>query len=207
MIFSHQKFRPYTISSMFGAVAEILEDPNISKESSNVKLAVKQLRLLATMSLDESRGGLLQMLRRIVRLYSKLSFRKCADVPSELLFLIQYRARDFKEPLISSPAVLELIQFLADEAISEDILQSLFIGLKDTDPSFEPEMVIIIQKLLMRGIVLGHELSSSLYRIRQARKRLVEESELYAASTAGLRPTGDLGIWTRMTSGTLTMEK
>jgi hypothetical protein len=168
-------------------------------------LVVRQMRLLASISLGESQGGFAQMLRRIVRLYSKSSFQKIVDVPSELLQLIRHRGRDSLASLTSSPAVLELIEFLTKEAIAGDVLHALFVGMNVADPKFEPEMVSIIQKLLVRGASLGFELSSSLYRIRQAKKRLEEESELNAVSTTGLDRA--LGIWARMAGGTLAMGK
>jgi hypothetical protein len=194
------------IRAIFGKVAEILEDPNISNQSSTADLVVQQMQLLAIMSLNESQRGFVQMLRRIVRLYSKASFRKFVNVPSELLLMLRYHGRNSTTTLTSNPSVVELIQFLTEEAISGDVLQAMFISMKDAGPAFEPEMVAIIQKLLVRGAVLGHELSSSLHRIRQAKKRLEEELEVNAAST-GLVNAPVLGIWTRMASGTLPMDK
>ena len=189
-------------------MVELLEDPDVSDRPLTVDLVVQELRRLAVLSLDENKtAGSIQMLRRIVRLFSKSSIRKLVDVPSEFLLLIQNRARDAADRATYCPSVQELIQFLTEEAIAGDVLKTLLIGM--SEPVFAPEVLAMVQKLLIRGATLGQELSSSLYRVRQARKRFVdsEARALYGVGGMNATPVVPSSIWTRMARGDLPLDK
>jgi hypothetical protein len=188
-------------------VAEILDDPAIAERKSTTDLVVNKLRLVATSSLDvndEKNWGPVKLLRRIIRLYSKASFRKFVDVPTEMLLLVQHKAGNSTATMTCNPFLLEFIQFLTEEAIPGDILKALL--LLNECPIHQPELLPMLRKVLKRGAELGSEVSSSLLRIRQARKRLDHSDHTTSLVTDVILAPGR-SIWTCMATGTLLIDK
>jgi hypothetical protein len=156
---------------------------------------------------DGSRQTAARTLQRILRLYSKSSFRQFVDVPAELVSLIEHRAGERTSSITSEPKALDLIQFLAEEAIPGDILKALVLC--DSSPCFQPELLPVLHKVLARGASTGSELSASLLRIKRARLRLGQLSTLDSDSRPSdeYDPVSKRSIWKSMATGMVAMEK
>jgi hypothetical protein len=183
-----------------------MESPSLSALHSIVDLMVKSLRQIAKSALDsdENQQNSTLILRRVVRIYSKPYFRKLVDVPKELLFLIKHKAEDATSRLMSYPKAMTFIEFLVDEAFPSDLLKALTLGEKY--PIHQPELLPFLNKVLIRGALLGSELSVSLLRIKRARQRL-EQPESSSTTNNNIDQPPKWGIWTSMASGVLNIDK
>ncbi len=141
-------------------------------------------------------------LRRIIYIFSKPSFRKLVNVPKEILHLIRHKAGSSTNGLIFDLKSFAFIQFITEEVIPDDLLQAFIMS--ETSPTYRPELLPILHRLLERGTLLGNELSASLHRIKRARQRFEQsmDSPINDIEAIPMR-----GIWARMAEGTLTIEK
>jgi hypothetical protein len=187
-------------------VNEVMESPTLSSLHSTIDLIVNSIRQIAKSALDsdDNQQNFIQILRRVIHIYSKPYFRKHIEVPKELLLLIQHKAGNVTIRWTSDGKVLTFLQFLIDEAIPDDVLKSLAIG--ETSPLNQPELLPLIKKILIRGALLGTEMSSSLLRIRRARQRL-QQPESSPTNAHNTDKIPKCGIWTSMATGVLTVEK
>lgn len=191
-------------------VIEILDDTSLVAMNSTIDLIVKTLRNIAkTSSLsDENKQSSIQILRRVVHIYSKKSFRKFVDVPKEILRLIAHNSEIGQSSLTAGSKSLDFIRFLSDETTPDDLLRALI--LQEQDPIYQPELFPIVQKLLVRGALMGNELSTSLLQIKRARKKLeLPESQPTHNNNDDDDhvQTASMGIWARMGTGSLSIEK
>ena len=210
---------PLWLSISLSSAGEIIEDPKLSMQDSSLDLVLKQVRLIGLYSLDaeddESKQIASKMLKRILRLYEKSTFRRVVDVPGELLRFLEHRAG--KDSIdVAELEVLELIQFLGEEAIPGDVLQSL--NMIETLASFQPDVFPVLHTLLARGASSGNDLSASLLRIKQSRRRR-NGGPLSAAPSLGpsggeyfdgdhySSSAGGQSIWKNMSSGMVAIEK
>jgi hypothetical protein len=176
-----------------------MEDSSLTSMNSTVDLVLTNLRIIAKSAIDSDDYA--QLLRRIIRIYSKSSFRKLVDVPKELIALIQHKAGI--STIDYDSEVLEFVLFLTDEVIPSDLLRAFVLG--EASPIVLPELLLIIKRVLARGILFGGEISSSLLRIKVARQRL--EVAIDGTNPNGGNKTQMNGIWARMADGTLMIEK
>ena len=167
---------------------------------------MSSLRLIAKSTIDSDDFNLnsihTQHLRRIVNIFSKPSFRKLVNVPNEILHLIRHKAGSSSNGLIFDLESFAFIQFITEEVIPDDLLQAFIMS--ETSPTYRPELLPILHRVLERGTVLGNELSASLLKIKRARQRYDQSMD---------SPNNDIeanplrGIWDRLAEGTLTIEK
>jgi hypothetical protein len=165
---------------------------------------ISSLRIIAKSSLDSDNNiqNSVKYLRRIIHIFSKSSFRKLVNVPKEVLLLIRHKAGTATSRINFDRNILEFIQFIAEEVIPDDLLQALIIA--EASPTYRPELLPILHRLLERGTRLGSELSASLLRIKRARQML-EDSMDSPKDDIESAPTR--GIWARMALGAVTIEK
>lgn len=105
---------------------------------------------------------------------------------------------------------LDLIQFLADEAKPDDVLEALKLLSLTADQVFDQKMAPVIHSLLRRAA--GHprisELSGALVKLRCARLRLdrTDNQADEAHERCGDR-TPEPNIWKRMSTGIVSVVK
>ena len=166
------------------------------------------LRTIAKSSLDsdDNEQNSIKLLHRIIHIFSKPSFRKLINVPMEILLLIRYKAGTATSSLIFDPKTLEFIQFLTEKVIPDDLLHALIVA--ESSPSFRPELLPILNRVLLRGSLMGSELSASLLRIKRARQLLEQaSSNKDIPSSVDSESATVRGIWARMAEGAVTIEK
>ena len=182
-------------------------------QDSTLDLVQKQVRLVGLYSLDaeddESKQVASKTLKRILRLYEKTAFRRVVDVPGELLRFLEHRADKPSQSMdIRESKVLELVQFFAEEAIPVDVLKTL--SMIESLAGFQPDIFPSLHTLLARGASSGNELSASLLRIKQSRRRLHGDGLSSAPpgdEDAGSDTHAEQSIWKSMAAGLVAMEK
>jgi len=125
------------------------------------------------------------------------------DVPGELLHFFEHRAGESSMDVTASN-VLEIVGFVAEEAIPSDVLKGL--SMVNAPPSFQPALFPVLHTVLKRGSSSGNELSASLLRIKQSRRRLEGRLD----SPVDEQGRGDFvsqKIWKRMAPGMVAIEK
>ena len=151
------------------------------------------------------------MLRRILRLYSKPSFRLAYSVHEELLGLLDYVSNGGADSGGTHPAVQlhGFLQFLSEEAQPVDLLTAL--AEHHPSPEFQPEVISILHTILIRGTVDATELSSSLLHIQQARQQIKELKVPQVVSDGQLSIDSDhsvkQSIWKAASIGMVEVEK
>jgi hypothetical protein len=191
-----------------------LDERRLSKEQDTLDLILKELRIVGLNAVDAeegSRQSAAKFLRRILRLYSKTSFRRFVDVPAELVRLVEHSAGETMTNIMANKKALELIQFLSEEATPRDMLNALAII--DPSASFQHELLPVLNKILARGAATGSELSASLLRIKRARLRLGQLSPVDTKSDRHPSTDDDddrsskLSVWKSMAMGMLIIDK
>ena len=76
--------------------------------------------------------------------------------------------------------------------------------MSETSPTYRPELLPILHRVLERGTVLGNELSASLLKIKRARQRYDQSMD---SPNNEIEANPLRGIWARLAEGTLTIEK
>jgi hypothetical protein len=165
---------------------------------------IKSLRVVAQFSIDSDvdKQNSFKLLRRIIHIFSKQSFRKLVNVPMEILFLIRHKAGVASNRMNYDNNTLDFVRFITEEVIPDDLLQALIIA--ETPPTYRPELLPILQRLLARGARMGSELSASLRRIKRARQVLDNSKEGPPVENESMP---SYGIWAQMSEGTLLIEK
>lgn len=167
---------------------------------------LEEVRLIGLHALDageEDRKGAAKTLLRILRLFEKSTFRRVVDVPGELLQFFEHRAGKSSVD-VSESNVLELVGFAAEEAIPSDVLKGL--SMVNAPPSFQPALFPVLHTVLKRGASSGNELSASLLRIKQSRRRLDGRLESPVEEQGGIDFVTQK-IWKKMSSGMVAIEK
>lgn len=201
-----------TVQCIHIAAGEILDDPKLATRQEALDVVLQQLRLVGQYAVDACDGdkqSAARILKRVFRLYSKSSFRQFVDVPAEFVRLIEHRAGKASSSIALNSRVLELIQFFAEEATPGDVLNALALG--DSMQSYQPELLPILKKILTRGAATGSELSASLLRIKRARLRLGQLSNIGMKSARSPStdddPCCNRRVWKSMATGMLAMDK
>jgi hypothetical protein len=194
----------------FHTAGEILEDPILCVQRDAVDLVLQQLRLVGLLSLDEQLDGkpnATRNLRRILRLYSKAAFRQFFKVPTELVRLIEHRTETGKHAnILAQPHALEVIRFLAEEALPNDLLAALSICCSNA--TCQPELVPILKQVLSRGASSGTELSAALLKVKRARQRLGILHGPGSSAESDHNVDGIKGtVWRAMALGQLVIDK
>ena len=166
---------------------------------------VRRIGLLA-LDLGEKHGRKAgnKTFKRVLRLFEKPAFRRVVDVPRELFNFLKHRAGK-SEVDCSVSHVLELVGFVAEEAIPSDVLKCM--TMIDAPPSFHPELFPVLHTLLRRGASVGNELSASLLRIKQSRLRIEGRLESQVDETGSGVDVVSQKIWKKMASGMIAIEK
>lgn len=193
------------------AAGEIVDQPEARTEE---KVLVRdELRRIGDSCVGSSLTGMSKvnanrMLRRILRLYSKESFRGEFNVHDEVHRLVSVVVNEQKtEDVTSDPQTLEIVQFLGDEANPGDVLTA--IGRTASNPLHQPEMIPLLHTILSRGASSATELSSSLLRIQQARQ---ERTDLPMVRSVGQLSedsecSAKQSVWKSMSIGMVSLEK
>ena len=190
------------------SAGEIIDNPKLSRIDSNLLVVLQKVRQIGLLALDlggkQNREEGNKTLKRVLRLFEKPTFRRVVDVPGELVTFFQHRAGNSLADVTESH-VLELVGFFAEEAIPGDVLQAL--SMIDVPPGFHPELSPILHTLLQRGALSGNELSASLLRIKQSRRRLEGRLDSHVDEPSSGGNVVCQKIWNKMASGMLVIEK
>ena len=163
---------------------------------------------------DDTQVAVLSTLKRVIRLFHHLSVacptsdKHPISVPVELHALLEY-----KESCSGvagkglSREVLDLIHFLAKEALPSDFLRAFSMWtaahneLSDT--------VHVLQSVLKRGArrALNTELAGSLLRLRRARKRMNSSYIKPETDDEDGRTMQEQTIWSLMSKGLVAIDK
>lgn len=195
---------------VFLPVGEILDDESLSKDTSLLERVRDQLRIVGR-KIMSSKLTAPTLLRRVLRLYGKPSFRDVYSVHEELLGLLEYVSKGGDDSDGTHPALQlhRFLQFLSEEAQPLDLLTAL--TKHQPSPDFQPEIVSILHTILSRGTADANELSSSLLQIQQARQQIkelkvpqvVSEGQLSIDSDHSAKQT----IWKLVEIGMVEVEK
>ena len=179
-------------------------------------LALDHLRSIgrAALDLSDSKPTLsARTLKRILRIYrsarslDSATIHQLLSVPNELLTWIEHITMSATD---SQAKTVELLRFLADEAVPRDVLEALVDWTSDRGESFDLEMLPILHTLLRREVdsPRSGELSTTLLRLRQARLRLqhVQDDEVMSPGNE-TAPQEEQSIWNRMSMGMVTVLK
>jgi hypothetical protein len=201
---------------IYTAGGEILDDRTLSNSEDILNLLFTYLRTIGLNALDMDATGRhlvsARILKRILRLFRKaattasLVARRMANVPEELLNLLEYSESHAKGTSISK----ELVEFLADEAAPGDILNTLSNWAVLSDAKLD--VVPILHTILRRGAhaSMSSELSGSLLSLKRARLRLSEhdsDETTDAIFSTDDNEAKDESIWKKMSSGMVAVAK
>ena len=175
---------------------------------SNLLQVLKVVRRIGLLALDlsekQDRKAGNKTFKRVLRLFEKASFRRLVDVPRELFNFLKHRAgKSVVDCAVSH--VLELVEFVAEEAIPSDVLKCM--TMIDAPLSFHPELFPVLHTLLSRGASVGNELSASLLRIKQSRRRIGGRLDSQVEETDSGGDVVGQKIWKKMASGLISIEK
>lgn len=200
---------------IFAAAGEILDEKRMSRRLDANDFVLKQLRYIALHALDaveNSTANATRNLRRILRLYTKDSFREFVDVPVELVRLVGHRSggeNALNDDSMDSSKWLELVRFLAEEADPADFLAAL--AMLETLPSNYSDIIPMLKEVLSRGASTSTELSSSLSKIRRARLRLGDlsrnDTAVDQALVDGTTQISSMSVWKGVATGILDLDK
>lgn len=196
--------------------SEILENAKLLSNEDALSRVLRSIRKIGVESLatianpaTESMG--FRILRRVVKLFERMSTsgslvcRKAIVLSDELCTI-------FKEWKIRSgcngedPKTYLIIDFVINECSApEEVLRALTIlaSPNDTIEALVPRL----RSLLRRGVhyaALNGEMSGTLLQLKRARTTF---SELVLSSDDGARSQSSYGIWQRMATGDLAMDK
>jgi hypothetical protein len=197
---------------LFYLAAEILDDPVLCKDESALSLVLLYSRDIGLKAVDGEtpfeRGFARRTLKRILRLFRKATTgssteaRQSLNVPLELLKLLDHKASQSNSNA-GFAEVKRLIEFLADEAMPNHILEALVLWSKLTVTDID--IFPILQTILRRAAhaAMNSELSGSLLRLRRARLFLNDSK----TTTETDDDDASESIWKRMSNGMLTVAK
>lgn len=197
------------ISCVAGEILEGKTD-GCQQQDGPLRTVLETLRVIGQHSLSlrekTSNFHVQTTLRRILKLYSKPAFRETFEVDDELLRWMEHQDGE-TELSGDRQELLELVNFLAEEADPADVLKTL--ARSKLVESSRQELLPILRSVLSRGASAGSELSAALLYIKMARQRLgrapatVSDSHFSVASD----DSGGGSIWQGMASGVVSMEK
>jgi hypothetical protein len=108
--------------------------------------------------------------------------------------------------IFAQPRSLEVIRFLSEEALPNDLLAALSICC--SSPMFQPELVPILKQLLSRGASSGTELSAALLKVKRARQRLGILPGQRSSADSDHNVDGVKGtVWRAMALGQIVIDK
>jgi hypothetical protein len=182
----------------------------LSKQRVALDVVLEQLRLVGFSSLDEdveNNPSAARNLRRILRHFSKSSFRQLFDVPAEMASLVEHGAKTLGPSKQSN--VHQVVQFFADESAPSDLLAALSISY--SSELFQPDLVAIVRKVVTRGSSLENELSASLLKVKRARQRLgliaQDRGDVDSNDVMNDAAASASGVWAGMAGGLVTIDK
>lgn len=163
---------------------------------------------------DGTRG-----LKRVLRLYCRISTlgtdaaKSVVDIPLELITLLEHTE---VSPSSSRDGGIDLIQFFANEARPEDVMEALIRWC--TPSNINDDLYPVFQTILKQGArnSLSNETSGSLHRVLLAHSRFEETVvslrangttilEVESAKESAKESAGSL--WIQLSHGTLALDK
>jgi hypothetical protein len=204
---------PPSTNSHSHSGGEVLDDYALSDLDESLDAVATNLRSVSLKCIDNFEHGQ-RKLRRILRLYNKKRYRNAYSIQAELLRWIEHKEKSLAtkpsyKPLSLHPDLLELIQFLAEEAEPMDVLGGLSMWCSSI--SFQPDLIPVLHTILPKGASSGSELSTALFHIKIARQRLVGDKLTSVPSENDLSEHSErsapASIWKSMAAGILTIDK
>ena len=192
---------------------EVLGDQDLSYDKDALTLVLKEIRVVAGQSLKPKHSIRMRSMKRILKLFQKASqsnsaaARETFDVPMELLSFIRLNLPEGTQVEGFLPEQRDLLQFLADFAEPNDLLQALarMEGLSGYIPSVLP----IVRTLLRRAAheSVSSELSVALMKVKYARMDMEDgiEGSRNLEGSPGVVPSTT--IWQMMSHGMITITK
>ena len=134
--------------------------------------------------------------------------RETFNAPQELLSFIESVSSEKTVGTVFSPEQLELIQFLAQSAEPDQLLQAL--ACFSTMSVYRKEVLSIVQTLLRRAAHESgsSELSVALMKVKHARMDIEDKIESKGVLSEEKTPgSSDATIWRNMSNGMITIAK
>lgn len=200
----HQYFLAHILFTFLAG--EILDDKKLSMDESALNIVFETLRSISLGAIGLQKDTVISSassLRRVLRIYQKAEesssplLQGKLDVPSELLKWIEYQHATSGGMRKGS---LELIQFLADEAVPADVLTAIQLRMTSCDFTVETlEILPVLRATLSRAATssAGGELTGALLRMKHARDRL----------DGNVDNSIGMSLWEQMSNGFLNVSK
>lgn len=197
------------------SAAEILDTKTDLNSEASLRVLVEHVTNIGRGSVEsfvEEKSKGTRVLKRVLRLYNRIATlptdaaKSIVDIPLELISLLEHADLRAK----SNDETIDIIAFYANEARPKDVIESLVRWCSPV--ASESRLFPIFQTVLRKGAQtnVGGEMSASLYRVIHAHSRLQEAIQIWkpcnpSEPIAEEREIG--GLWTRISHGTLELEK
>lgn len=198
--------------------SEILSSKKLLQCSNIAEVVLTQLRIVALGALEDAsrkENGVVesngfQMLKRVLRLFQEMScneIEKCRNaisVSEELHSLFgQWKTKSSLEA--NDGQMLKLLDFVIGQSAPEDVLKALVKWSREY--SLDTSLNSRLEELLQRGVEVAMRSGQpSLFRLQQARQGYSEENKVLAAVDV-VQEKVQAGIWSRLETGDLRIEK